>query len=393
MKILFIHNRYQYAGGEDAVLLMEIAVLESYGHQTQLLEFNNRHINSFGSRVKTGMASFYNFHSAKRVKEAINSFRPDIIHVHNLFFTASPSVLFAAARMQVPVVMTIHNFRLLCANALLLRNNQPCELCTGKRWPLHGIKYKCYRSSAIESALVTAITGTHKLLHTWQHKVNRFIALSDFMKAKLVASSLQVPGNKIAVKANFTTPVAPGSAAREDFYFFAGRLSKEKGIEILLQAFLAGPEHRLIIAGDGPEKEWLMDAIKNAPWITYAGLQPKEGILALMKRSRALVFPSVWYEGMPATILESFSTGTPVICSARGAMSSMVEDGVNGYRFTPGNAAGLKQCIAQLEAHTHPEALYRQALQTYNDKYTPGVHYAAIMTIYNETIAEVQPAL
>jgi glycosyltransferase involved in cell wall biosynthesis len=393
LKILFIHNRYQYAGGEDAMLLMEKTALETHGHETEVLEFDNQQIDSLASKIRTGLASFYNRQSAKRLKETVRRFRPDLIHVHNLFFTASPSVLFQAARMKVPVVMTIHNFRLICANALLLRDNQVCELCVQKKFPLHGIKYKCYRSSAIESALVTAITGAHKLLHTWQNKTSRIIVLSSFMKEKLLSSSLGVAGDKLAIKANFVTDTGIGDNQREDFYLFAGRLSKEKGIGVLLKAFLDEPGRRLVIAGDGPEKEALAEAIKDAPWIRYVGLQSKENILALMKKCKALLFTSVWYEGMPTTILESFSTGTPVISSRIGAMTELVEDGVNGFHFTAGDPADLKRCLEKFDTDAGKRLLYDNARQTYLDKYTPAAHYAAIMKLYKEVITDAQLTL
>jgi glycosyltransferase involved in cell wall biosynthesis len=388
LNILFIHNRYQYRGGEDTTLLMEKEILEAHGHQTRTLEFDNDNIGSVLSKIKTGIGAFYNVASANRVTREIARFRPDVIHIHNLFFNASPAVLFSARKMNIPVVMTVQNFRLVCANALLLRDNQVCELCIQKRFPLHGIKYKCYRSSAIESALVVAVTGIHKSLHTWQKKINRIIVPSHFMKDKLAASSLKPASGQLVVKANFVGDNFSGNTGREDFYLFVGRLSKEKGIHVLLQPFLQETGLRLVIAGDGPEKEYVLDAIKNAPGISYVGLQDKKAVLQLMQKCKALLFPSIWYEGQPLSILEAFSTGTPVIASRLGVMTELIEDGINGYHFAAGDAADLKRCIGQFEQNiTGRQAFYENARQSYLTRYSPGIHYDAVINIYNEAIA------
>jgi len=287
----------------------------------------------------------------------------------------------------VPVVMTIHNFRLICANALLLRDNHVCELCTQKKFPLQGIKYKCYRSSAIESALVTTITGIHKMLHTWQNKIDTLIFLSQFMKEKLLHSSLRPAEEKMTVKANFTADVYAGEVARDDFFLFAGRLSKEKGIDILLQPFLNDTSIRLVIAGGGPEEERIKTLVKDAPNIALIGAQDRQNILSLMQRCRALIFPSIWYEGQPLTILEALSTGTPVIASRLGAMSELIEDGMNGYLFTAGDTGALQQCLEKFRNDTQERrSLYANARQAYLDRYTPNIHYNSILDIYNRAI-------
>jgi glycosyltransferase involved in cell wall biosynthesis len=387
LKILFIHNRYQHKGGEDNVLLMEKGVLDTNGHETKVLAFDNEQIGSLGSKIKTAFSAIYNFRSAAQVKKEIMAFRPDIIHVHNIFFTASPSVLVMAHKMKVPVVMTIHNFRLICANALLLRDNHVCELCTQKKFPVHGIKYKCYRSSAVESALVTTITGIHKLLRTWRTKVDTFIFLSNFMKNKFLHSSLEPIEEKTTVKPNFTADVFTANVPRSDFFLFAGRLSKEKGIDILVQTFLRNPSARLVIAGSGPEEANVKAQVKDAPNIQMAGAQERKQLLLLMQQCKALVFPSVWYEGQPLTILEAFSTGTPVIASRLGAMSELIEDGVNGYLFAPGDTNELEKCLNRFAADSPAQnMLYANARQSYIDRFTPNIHYNNIMDIYNKAI-------
>ncbi len=388
MKVLFIHNEYQFKGGEDTVLELEKDLLEKKGHEVHVLKFSNSTINSFTARVRTGLQSFYNRDAARQLTEAVNSFRPDIIHVHNLFFKASPSILYRAKKLGIPVVMTIHNYRLICANALLLRNNKICELCIQKKFPLSGVRYKCYRSSAIESALVTGITGFHKLLGTWRKNIDSLIVLSTFMKDKLLHSSLQFPAQDIVVKPNFVPDIYDGPSPRDNYFLFVGRLSREKGIDTLLDCFSGSNSARLIIAGDGPEKERVMAAASLDPAISYIGQQPKENIIALMKKSKALIFPSIWYEGMPMTIIESLATGTPVIASGLGAMTEMVRDGYNGFLFPAGNAKELQKRIQFFSTiETDDQYLYKNARQSYLDNYQPEVHYASILKIYENALA------
>jgi glycosyltransferase involved in cell wall biosynthesis len=388
MRILFVHNTYQYRGGEDTTLDMESALLKAKGHTVDILSFNNNEINGLLAKVGTGIRSFYNLHSARQLKEKINTFKPDVIHIHNLFFTASPSILYAARQMNIPVVMTVQNYRLICANALLLREQQVCELCIQKTFPLDGIRYQCYRSSYVESALVTGITSIHKILSSWNKKVDQYIVPSEFLKNKLHYSSLKLPFDKLAVKPNFIQDVGTTENDREDFFLFVGRISPEKGVTSLVKCFANNPASKLVIAGDGPDKEMLIESIKDLPNITYIGQQPKERIIALMKACKALIFSSLWYEGLPLTIVEAFATGTPVIASKLGAMAEMITDGFNGFHFMPGDTAGMQDKIMQFSAlpAAQRDQLYKNARQTYITRYHPDVHYTAILGIYEKAI-------
>lgn len=191
MKILFIHNKYKHNGGEDVALELETSVLSQKGHEVRTLFFDNKQIDGFLSKIRTAFAAVYNFSSARETSKTILRFKPDIIHIHNLFFIASPSILDAAYKHKVPVVLSLHNYRLLCANALLMRNEEICELCIHKKFPLHGIRHKCYRNSSVESALVTTITGFHKLIGTWKSRILTFIAFTEFSRGKFLNSSQQ----------------------------------------------------------------------------------------------------------------------------------------------------------------------------------------------------------
>ncbi|MFL5741988.1 MAG: glycosyltransferase family 4 protein [Flavisolibacter sp.] len=384
MKILFIHNRYQYQGGEDAILEAEVSLLKQKGHELRVIRFDNEQIKGVFSKITTGFHSFYNPVSAKKAEEVMKDFTPDLVHIHNLFFTASPSVLFKAHRLKIPVVMTLHNYRLICANAMLLREEKICEQCVQKIFPLDGIRHKCYRSSFMESALVTGITSLHKVLSTWQNKVSRYIVLAEFAKTRILNSSLRIAEEKISVKPNFVADPQKIPDSRQDYFLFVGRIASGKGVELLLQTFSALPDLRLVMAGDGPDRERLETAISQIPNVQYLGQQPAEKILELMRQCRALVFPSNWYEGLPTVIIEAFATGTPVIASRLGAMAEMVEHGYNGLHFEANNSEDLKEKLISLPRYG--EKIYQQARLSYEKKYHPDVHYKAILSIYQQAI-------
>lgn len=384
MKILFVHNTYQHYGGEDAVLEAEINLLKDKGHEVALVGFHNNTINSLGTKLRTGLFSVYNTTSTKILEQKIRDFTPDVLHIHNLFFTASPSIIIKAYQMKVPVVMTIHNYRLICANAILLRNNKVCELCVNKLIPLDGIKYKCYRSSHLESALVTGITSVHKIIATWRKKVSQYIVLSNFANQKLLNSSLQLPQHKVCVKPNFIFDPYLKIDKRDDYFVFVGRLTIEKGIEVLLNCFELNPHLKLIIAGDGPQKENIKRKIETLPNINFIGQQPKEEILKLMSKSKALIFPSIWYEGLPTTIIEAFATGTPVIASNLGSMAEMIQHNYNGFLFEPNNVHSLELTINSVLSSGIE--LNKQARITYERNYHPEIHYTEILKIYKKAI-------
>jgi glycosyltransferase involved in cell wall biosynthesis len=388
VRILIIHNRYQYEGGEDVAVELETALLQQKGHSVNILLFQNQHIHSFSSKITSGLKAFYNKASEEKTSEAIKEFNPDIIHIHNLFFDASPSVLYAAKKYRVPVVLTLHNYRLVCSNALLMRNNQVCELCINQSFPVYGIRYKCYRNSAVESALVTGITGINKLKKTWNNYVTRYITLTEFSKQKFLSSSLKLTDQQVSIVPNYVPDTKKHDLPRENYFLYVGRLSGEKGIHTLLEAFRQLPQVSLVIIGDGPEMSFVQDQSKAHDNIVVAGKKTKAEVMDFMSRCRALVFPSVCYEGLPFTILEAFSTGTPVIASRLGSMQEMIQDGYNGLHFRPNDPEDLKNCILKFNGAAPDQQFNRHARLTYEEKYHPEAHYSAIMAIYQNVIDE-----
>ena len=389
MKILFIHNKYKQYGGEDVALELESSVLIEKGHEVKILFFDNKQIVGFFSKIGATLRAVYSFSSARKTSNTILEFKPDIIHIHNLFFIASPSIIYAACKHKIPVVLTLNNYRLVCANALLMRNNEVCELCIKKKFPFKGIKYKCYRGSFAGSALVIAITGFHKLIGTWKNKVSAFIALNEFSRSKLLNSSLEIPTAKMIAKSNFVRDPGEGKKTREDFFLFVGRLAKEKGVDVLAMAFANMEDNKIIIIGDGPEKNSLQEKFSAYKNISFTGKMEKQLVKEYMRQCKAFICPSIWYEGTPLTIIEAFAAGTPVIASRLGSMAETVSDGFNGLLFTAGDADDLgKKVSIFLKESRNSTMFYENARQTYIEKYHENVHYSAILKIYENAIAK-----
>lgn len=254
--------------------------------------------------------------------------------------------------------------------------------------PLSGIRYKCYRNSSYASALVTLITSLHKFFNTWKNKVDAYITLNEFSRSKFLNSSLQVSTDKLITKPNFIPDPGETGTPRDDFFLFAGRLVVEKGVYVLVKAFAEMPEHNLVIIGDGPEKNKLQEQFKDHSNIIYAGALNKQAVIEYMRRCKALICPSIWYEGAPLTIIEAFATGTPVIASRLGSMRESITDGFNGLHFTADDVTDLKEKVKVLSKETENSLMfYKNARQTYLEKYTAEMHYKAIMSIYENLIA------
>ncbi len=387
MRVLLLHNRYQFLGGEDSMVQAEKALLEAKGHEVTLMEASNDAIVGVRGKANAALSAIYSPASKQRVSAEIADFRPDIVHVHNFFPLLSPSVYDACGDARVPVVQTLHNYRLGCPNALLLRDGKVCEDCLGKRMPWPGIVYGCYRGSRTQSAVVAAMLAFHQLRGTWQKRVDAYIAMTAFHKEKMVQAGL--PREKIHVKPNyvFAPEKLVDKSLNGSYALFVGRLSQEKGVATLIDAYLQNNlQIPLKIVGDGPLREVLQarveaTGLENA--IKSLGWQDKSAVLPLMCSANFLVFPSNWYEGFPVTILEAFACGLPVLASRLGSMAEMVEDGVTGLHFEAGNSADLANKIQW--AYEHPNEMIcmgKNARRIYEAQYTPEANYHQLMAIY-----------
>ena len=349
MRILFVHNYYQQRGGEDGVFEQEVRMLREHGFMVETVEFTNDGFDeSIFGNLLGAIRSLYNNQSIARIEQAIDKFRPNVVHIHNLFYTASPSVIKAAKNRGIPVVMTLHNYRLVCNSGMLSREEQvPCERCLAKTVPLDGIRFGCFRNSRPQSAQLTAITSLHKLTGIWR-SVDKFIVLTDFARKKILQSSLHLKPEQVVVKPNYIEDLGfSDQTFRQNVFVYIGRLHYEKGIQSLIEASYL---HHLPleIIGDGPLRPLVEKAARELPHVIYNGFLPRNEGLERMKQCRAIIVPSIWYEGLPTTILEAFTTGTPVLCSDQGNLNTIVQAGITGLLFKTGDPISIASTMMSL---------------------------------------------
>ncbi|GAB3547037.1 glycosyltransferase [Noviherbaspirillum agri] len=382
MKILIAHNAYQQRGGEDAVVDAEAALLQRYGHDVEMYRLHNDALNDM-PKASAAVTAIWSQRSTRDVETLCERFRPDIIHVHNTFPLISPSLYWAAGRHGVPVVQTLHNFRLLCPQAIFLRDGKICEDCVGKV-PWRAVTRKCYRSSAAQSAVIAGMLTTHRALGTYRDRVTRYIALNRFARDKYVAGGL--PAERFRIKPNFVASSAQPAWHDRRGGLYVGRLSSEKGLHVLAEAAQQSTQVRVEVIGNGPMDELARRAF-GAGWLGYLSL---EEIMERMGRAQFLVLPSICYENSPRTIVEAFACGLPVIASRLGALADIVEDGVTGLLFNPGDSADLAAKMTWATAH--PEEMVRMgraARSRYEAQYTPERNYEILMDIYDDAISTV----
>jgi glycosyltransferase involved in cell wall biosynthesis len=381
LRILFVHNAYQQRGGEDSVVDDEIQLLRDHGHEVELYRRDNHDIESMGklSAVRDSLWSARTMHDIGAI---LSRFRPDVLHTHNTFPLISPSLYWASARRHVPIVQTLHNFRLLCPQAMLLCAGKVCEDCVGKV-PWRGVARRCYRGSLPQSAVLASMLVLHRGLGTYTGKVTRYIALNDFCREVFVRGGL--PAGRLRIKPNFVADPGFDSVARAGF-LYVGRLSAEKGIATLAGALATVPDLQCEVIGTGPEEA----AIGTLANVKMAGWQQGDYVTARMKWSLALVMPSLCYENFPRTLAEAFACGLPIIASRLGSMAALIRDGETGLLFEPGDARDLAAKLTWAEAN--PDAMRgmgEAARSEYESKYTPQKNLEILHKIYREAIEEM----
>lgn len=386
MRILIVHNRYQLRGGEDGVVQAESELLRRKGHEVEFLEEDNDGIVSRTSAVQTALRCVYSVASARQLREHLESFRPDLVHIHNFFPRLSPSIHYVCHRAQIPLVQTLHNYRLLCPGSILLREEKACEDCIGRAFPWPAVRHGCYRKSRAASAAVANMLFVHRLCATWNRTVSRFIALTEFARQKFCDGGL--PAEKISVKPNFVIADPGMGRGKGGYALFVGRLSLEKGVECLLKAWeQLKPKWKLKIVGDGPLESLVKQATVKNPSIEWLGWRSKQEVYRLMADADVLFFPSLWYEGFPLVLAEAFATGLPIVASRLGAIAELVDDGRTGRLFSAGDSHALAVAAGRLLSN--PDQLNRMrhhARSEFEEKYTAESNYAMLLDIYRSAL-------
>lgn len=346
MKVLQLHTRYREPGGEDTVVAREHRLLSSAGHEVTTFHCENPE-DPARSALATAAAP-WNVRTAQRLHQHITRDRPDVAHVHNTWFTMTPAVIRTLSSHDVPVAMTLHNYRLLCVNASLFRDGATCEDCVGHT-PWQGVRHRCYRGSAIASAAVAGTVMLHRVIGTWQHHVDRFLVLNTFARDLFIRGGL--PADKLVVKPNFSPDCGRRDCAPSTSrtILFVGRTERLKGLGVVLDAWSrAQPDGlELLIIGDGPERRQYES--RAVPGARFIGQQPTDAVRRWMQSSRALLFPSLLYEGQPMVILEAFAAGLPVVAASHGDNVELVGQFGDRWLAEPANVSAWAAAIRSLE--------------------------------------------
>jgi glycosyltransferase involved in cell wall biosynthesis len=385
VKILMIHNHYQIRGGEDSVFENEFHLLNENDVQIELYVVDNSSLNGFWGKFTAFFDVVFSFKSYTAVRTKIKQCKPDIVHVHNYFPLISPAVFYACKRAGIPVVHTLHNYRAICPTALLM-NNGKIEERSINQSPWWSVNQRVYRGSRVGTFVLALMVAWHKRVGTWKTKVDRFIALTQFAANKYEQAGW--PKQKLVIKPNFAPdPFSDKFKYSNDNYtIYVGRLSEEKGIDLLLKAW-NNINFKLVIIGDGPLKHMVEES--DNPNIEYLGRQDKSQVLEYVKRASFLVMASTWYEGFPMVLVEAFACGTCALVPRLGGMQEVVTEGVTGMQFEPGNVFDLEQKIKSLiQSPDKIKKMGEGARKTYESSYTPSVNYHQLINIYQQAILE-----
>lgn len=389
MRILSVHNTYQLRGGEDESRQLEEELLTRHGHQVEIYEEQNSKVSELSS-VALAARTVWSHPSYAIVKDKLAAQSYDVMHVQNFFPLISPSIYYAAREQGVPVVQTLRNFRLLCLNGFLFRDGQVCESCVRQPIPWPGIVHRCYRDSLSASLGVFSMLTAHRLLGTWNHAVDQYIALTHYDRQKFIEGGL--PGDRISVKPNFVYPDPGVAEGAGEYILFVGRLSEEKGLDTFLEAARQlGHKVAFKIVGEGPLEPLVQEAVAQYPHLEWLGRKPLPEVYEIMGQASVLVFPSKWTETFSRVVVESFAKGTPVIASHVTDMENFVAPYETGLLFQPGSAEDLVTQIEWILSHPHQLTQMRKAArQTYEDCYTAAKNYQMMMEIYERAVQQLK---
>jgi glycosyltransferase involved in cell wall biosynthesis len=383
-RILQIHTHYREAGGEDEAAAADARLLAEAGHE--VLRYRAWNARAAPKAAAQLAVSAWNPSATRTIRRLVKQHRPEIAHVHNTWFALSPSILGELRANGVPVIMSLHNYRLMCSNALLFRSGRPCEDCVGTH-PWHGVKYRCYRGSLLASAAAAANIAVHDVRGTWLREVDSFLCPSEFSKRPFVAAG--IPPHKLIVRPNFVedpgTRITAPSESRQ--VLFVGRISAEKGILELLEAWRQAtlPGLELLVVGEGPLLEQAhAGAGKN---VRVMGRIERAEVGKLMLSSRALVLPSVAYEVQPTVLLEALAAGLPVLASDAGGNPEVLREIGREWLVRPGRVEEWSLALSGLLEDSVVDAYGNRSRAIYCRRFTPEMRLRNLERAYSAALA------
>lgn len=382
-----MHNRYRTGqpSGENTVVAQTADLLGNSGHEIDLYVRNSDDIAELGrkDRALLPFRSVWSFSAERDLTHLLQAQRPDVVHVHNTFPLFSASVLRAAYRLDLPVVATLHNFRLICANAVLQRDGRPCESCVGKL-PLAAVRHSCYRDSRVQTLPLATSIGVHNTLHTWQRYVDTFVVPSEFVLGRYAAAGFDP--ERFVVKPHAVPHSGAVRSGAGDAVVFLGRLEEDKGFADLLQAWDSSLG-KLVVVGDGPLRAAAEERARNDPSVEVLGQLPWAAGMEVLRSARVAVVPARSYESFGLVVVEAFAHGVPVVASRLGALADLVDDGETGALTAPGDPEGLRKAIGLVADPMTSIACGQRARQVYLERFTPERDLAATERIYTDAIA------
>lgn len=395
MRVLVAHSHYRSTApsGEDMVFRNEVELLRSHGVEVVLYERHNDSINESDLRNKIRLAAgtVWSRQAYSDIQRILERAQPDVAHFHNTFPLISPSAYLACRRHAVPVIQTLHNYRLICAGALLLREGRPCEDCVGGSL-LPALCHRCYRGSLPATSAVVSMLIFNRLRGSYRRLVNRYITLTKFAASRFVAGGL--PARKIEVKSNFLPDPPECGEGRGGYAVYVGRLSAEKGLDTLVRAWKNVRGLPLKVLGEGPLRGTLeQTAQQHRSAVEFLGMKKRKTVIEVVRDAVLQVVPSQCYEGFPLVVLEAYACGTPVVASRIGSLNEIVVEDTTGLKFAPGDASALSDAVNRLIGNAGLLTSYRKRVRKFFDQnYSAAANFEDLMGIYERAATESKGA-
>jgi len=408
MKILMIDKYHFVKGGAERYMFELTKILRANGHKvvpfamkhpdnreseyseyfTPNIEFNQKSIwDKVGTFLRASGKMIYSFEAKRRLESLIVKEEPDIAHLHMIEHQLSPSILHILKKYNIPMLQTVHQYKLVCPNYRLFNpgTGQVCEKCLhGNFW--NPIREKCHKNSLIASAMVALESSLHRWLKIYVDNIDLFHVPSHFMGIKFQQAGIGEGKIRHLFYTINMQDYKPGNTSGE-YFLFLGRLSDEKGVVTLLKAAKNFPDAPFYIVGDGPQRVQLESFAQEnlLPNVKFLGSKEGEELEALVRDCRAVVVPSEWYDNSPLVIYEAFAYSRPVICAKMGGMPELVDHEENGLHFEAGNVESLSTQLKRMWREPEMAVAFGQAARAKAEKeFDPNVHYCKIYKWYQE---------